>query len=38
MRIAFDIQIDGEILEALEEYWLEEYEDMLRRISSVKDL
>ncbi len=34
MKLISDIQIDGEIFDALEEYWAEEYEYMLKMIGS----
>jgi len=37
MELLVDIQIDSEVFDALEEYWVEEYEEMLKVISPVKE-
>ncbi len=36
MRLKFDVTLDAEILDALEEYWAEEYEEELRHLKLIK--
>jgi len=37
MLLKAEFQIDPEILEILEEYWVEEYEKELRHLKLIKD-